>query len=136
MSSRSTKARKRVLLASVAASVLLVGPAFAASVTVANGVTRTTPVNISGTDVVTVDLGGTFANPAGRAVFWNGDATGGGVVINNAGTLGTTANTPVSGGPGVTFDAAPGIASSPTVTGPITINNSGLIGSQFGSHGE
>ena len=132
MSLRSTRARQRVLLASVAVSVLLAGPAFAASVTVGSGVTRTTPDNIGGTDVITVDLGGTFANPGGRAVFWNANATGGGVVINNAGTLGTTANTPVSGAPGVTFDAAPGIASSPTVTGLITINNSGLMGSQFG----
>ena len=132
MSLRSTRARQGVLLASVAASVLLAGPAFAASVTVANGETHTAPDNIGGTDIITVDLGGTFANPGGRAVFWNADATGGGVVINNAGTLGTTANSPVAGAPGVTFDAAPGIASSPTVTGLITINNSGLVGSQFG----
>ncbi|MBL8550115.1 MAG: autotransporter domain-containing protein [Hyphomonadaceae bacterium] len=106
---------------------LLLGSAFAGAPTMAhaidttipNGTTVTTTTTVTGTDTVTVDAGGKITMSAGPGIRWDGDATGGGIVITNHGQI---------SGPGAGF----GINLATNHAGPVTIINTGEILSSTG----
>ncbi len=77
---------------------------------VANGQTVTTTTNLGGADTVTVANGGAINVAGGNGLFWNANATGGGIHITNDGTITGTG----SGG---------GLRSAFNLTGTITITN-------------
>ncbi|HEY4031970.1 MAG TPA: hypothetical protein VGM25_16610, partial [Caulobacteraceae bacterium] len=92
------------------------------NLSVANGQTVTTSTSVSGADDVNVAAGGTIDVGAGAlpAILWSAAATGGGVTIENAGTITDT---------GTGANARPAIGINAGLTGTLTAVNTGTISS-------
>lgn len=120
----------------------LATPAWATDTTVLNGQT-VGQIQVSGTDTVTVDAGGTISTASQPGILWNGDATGSGIEIENNGIITATGATAAIGFPGITLNGPMSIVNTGTISaatgagiflygmtgaqGPITITNSGMI---------
>src|SRR5262249_7374273 len=80
----------RIALMAFLAPMVFVAPAYATDYTVPADTTDTTAKSLSGTDTLTVEDGATLSPSANPAVNWNNTSTA--VVINNSGTITSTAS--------------------------------------------
>lgn len=97
-----------------------------ATTTIANGITRTTRLDVSGTDILTIDNGGTFSvSGNAQTVRFNGATSN--AQITNSGTLANTA----SGGRAIRVETSVGTTTfnatiTNTATGTISANDDAI----------